>query len=160
MTAARPSGERPDDEIDEVFAQIVAGWDDPAVVPDEHVAGPPQAPATRPDRPPAEPTGSARPFQVAPPGWRVHITPTEEELDEVDGFVPPDPPLPKGDPVFWGAVLGLVLGPILLILLVVTNPYGDKLPMWGAGLLTVTGFALLVSRLPTRHDDDDDGARV
>ncbi|MGD8200856.1 hypothetical protein ACQE98_09345 [Ornithinimicrobium sp. W1679] len=114
--------------------------------------GPP--PAGRPRRPgPAEaggpPEGMATDFRS--------YSPPEEE----DHFVPPPtPPLPAGDLHFWAILVGLVGGP-LLVLLSAVLPVLD--PGWtGLGAaLTVAGFVLLVLRQPRqRHHRDDWGAQV
>lgn len=100
---------------------------------------------------------------LSPVPWRQHTPPPEPEED----FRPAAPaPLPRGDLGFWGALLGVTLGPLWLIYLVVTNPYGSRLEMGLALLMAVGGFALIVARLPRRHqgedrdDADDDGAVV
>lgn len=83
--------------------------------------------------------------------------------DEGEGFTPPPPaPLPPGtDRLFWGALGGLVLGPLLLVWLVVARP---SVGGWATALaiaLTVGGFACLVLRQPGDRDDDPtNGARV
>ncbi|WP_226344925.1 hypothetical protein [Agilicoccus flavus] len=130
----------------------------------DHPSGPE---AAAPSRPPAHGAPPALPTPPVAGGgqaaWRAH-TPAEDDEGE---FVPPTPaPLPRGDLTFWGALLGLVVGPIWLLYLVVAQPYGSRLTMLLAVLLTVGGFGLLVSRLPRRRaseDDDengDDGAVV
>ncbi len=162
----------PDPDIEAAFAAIVAGWDAPSAPPDggsegddghagqaADAASPgpaalPHGPAALPPAPP-EPR---RVFEVAPPGWRVHVPPEPEPEDEE--FEPPDPPLPGWDPLLWCAVAGIVLGPVLLIMLVLFQPYGSKLPMWLAAGMTAGGLGILLARLPGGHDDDDDGARV
>ncbi len=105
-------------------------------------------------------TGVNPPLSQAVP-FRQHIPPPEPEED----FHPAAPaPLPRGDLGFWGAMLGVTLGPLWLIYLVVTNPYGSRLEMGLALVMAVGGFALIVARLPRRHRDedvdDDDGAVV
>lgn len=105
--------------------------------------------------PPVEPAAPA-PADDRPPGWR-----DWEEPDGLpDHFVPePPPPLPAGDLHFWGVVVGLVLGPLLLVLSnVVPVLRGDVWNWLGIGLC-VGGFVLLVLRLP-RQRDGDWGAQV
>lgn len=84
-------------------------------------------------------------------------------MDEDEHFEPgPTAPLPpQEDLQFWGIIVGLVLGPILLLWQVLQS----TVSFWwtvGALGLTVGGFVLLVMRQPhTRDEDDpDDGARV
>ncbi|MEP7160314.1 MAG: hypothetical protein ABI746_04360 [Dermatophilaceae bacterium] len=153
------------DDIDAAFAAIVASWDcgvEPSprspsgdtslgAAPDD-VAQPAELPPA-----PREPQGLV--FDIAPTAWRVHV-PAPEDPAEPDEFEEPDPPLPRWDPLLWCAVAGVVLGPVLLVLLVLFQPYGGRLPLWVAGGMTLGAFGILVSRLPGAHDDDDDGARV
>jgi hypothetical protein len=51
-------------------------------------------------------------------------------------------------------------GPLLLVYLVFFNPNAGSSWILTAIALSVGGFALLVTRLPRHHDDDDDGARL
>jgi hypothetical protein len=90
-----------------------------------------------------------------PARWR-----ESEEVEEDDHFVPPPPPpLPAGDLHFWAIVVGLTVGPLLLVL-------SNALPVldedWGwVGIgLAVAGFVLLVLRQPFRDREDDWGAQV
>lgn len=168
--ATRPgdgAGPGPDPDIDAAFAAIVAGWDAPSAPPDPEADGRDEASSDRaseghvspgPAALPPAPREPRRVFDVAPPGWRVHVPPDPEPEDEE--FEPPDPPLPRWDPLLWCAVAGIVLGPVLLITLVLFQPYGSKLPMWLAAGMTAGGLGVLLARLPGGHDDDDDGARV
>lgn len=150
MTGAPPPPrppEDPQDGYDAAFADIVARLSPPPLE-----SLPPREPS-----PPREPIPDA---DTPPPVWREHIPP--EDPDD-EGYVPPPPaPLPVHDPVFWIALVGCVVGPIWFLYLVATNPHGSRTGMWGAGLLTVVGFALTIFRLPRRAegDPDDDGARV
>lgn len=84
--------------------------------------------------------------------------------DEDEHFRPgPTAPLPPQEDVhFWGIVVGLVAGPMLLLWLVIFRP--DVSDWWVIASLglTVMGFVLLVLRQPRNrdHDDPDNGARV
>jgi hypothetical protein len=84
--------------------------------------------------------------------------------DDEDHFEPgPTAPLPPQEDLhFWGIVVGLVAGPLLLLWLVIVRP--DVSGWWtlGALALTVGGFVLLVLRQPSSRDEDDpdNGARV
>lgn len=154
------------EEVDAAFAEIVARLEEEEE--EESSAPQPEPPAD--DRVPP-----AAPAKPAPVPWRVDPTgsvagallSSDEELfgdkgaeDEDDGFVPPPPAdlPPVHDTTFWLALVGLVLGPVLLVVAVVG---GDDVSSWwarcGIGLLVV-GFGALVSRLPRERDDD--GARV
>lgn len=111
-----------------------------------------------PNGAPPRSTGDRR-APAEPQPWRLHQPPEDPEADH---FVPPRPTPPPGhDAVFWSAFVGCVVGPLWFIYLVLTDPYGARTGLWGAGLLTLCGCALIVWRLPKRRDDDtDDGARV
>lgn len=83
-----------------------------------------------------------------------------EDLDE-EGFVPPDPQLPRGDLVARLAWAGVIGGPLGLLLAAVTR---QSVPTSFLAITVgafVAGFLVLVARLPTEHPDDpDDGAVV
>ncbi|GAB77625.1 hypothetical protein SAMN05421595_1463 [Austwickia chelonae] len=156
MTKPTPQDRTPDDErIDAAFAAIVAEW--------ERDTGPGRS-HTATEKTNSSPVLPARPeprrpsFAVAPEGWRVHLPP--EEVPEDDDFEEPDPPLPRGDLQFWGALAGIVGGPVVFVGWALTGPHTTHLPLWLSGLATAAGFALLVRKLPEQHDEGDDGARV
>ncbi len=94
----------------------------------------------------------------APQAWRAHEV--DDELEE--HFEPPPiAPLPAGDLQFWGILVGMCGGPLLLLYLIFFNRDAGSSWMLTAIGLSVGGFVLLVSRLPRDHqDDDDDGARL
>ena len=158
-------------DVDAEFAAIVAGWDDvpdlPSSLTDADVdagsgaAGSPASPVATPEpqpEPPADP--------VAPPPVADREVPApgivEAALEE-GHFEPPPVQLPGQEDIhFWGIVVGLTLGPILLLWMVF---FGSGHSVWWtyAGVaMTLGGFALLVLRLPKDRDDDDhdSGARV
>lgn len=107
---------------------------------------------------PVEPTQPEAPLVVpASQVWRAH------EVD--DGYEehfepPPTAPLPVGDLQFWGIIAGMGGGPLLLLYLVFFNRNAGSYWLLAAIAMSVGGFALLVSRLPGHHEDDDDGARL
>lgn len=160
---------QPDDDVDAAFARIVSGWDEdgpeeprlpPAPAPDDAVT---EAPSTGRDT--SEP--------VIIPVWRGDTGATVSDLlrDDMSGgaggedeeFTPPTPePLPPmSDRLFWGALGGLVLGPLLLLYLALARPWWSSWATAVAIVLTIIGFACLVMRQPThRGDDPDRGARV
>lgn len=84
------------------------------------------------------------------------------DADDEEGYTPPPPaPLPPlGDRLFWGAVVGLVLGPLGVLWMLLTRSGG----FWSTMLviaLILGGFACIVLRQPTKRGyDPDDGARV
>lgn len=116
-------------------------------------AGPGQPTEPGPDRAP-EPTATD-PLAGLPSQWRM---PTGESiLDEEDGFVPPPPrPLPAGDLNFYGAIGGLVGGPLWLLYLFFFDRYAR--PVWWllACAVFVGGLVLLILRQPEKRDDDWD----
>lgn len=138
-------------------AAATAGAEDWAAPP------PSRAPGERSDSS-APPEASVPPAPSAPSApsahsvsWRAQPTPESE-----DHFEPPPPaPLPAGDLQFWGIVLGLCGGPLLLLYLMVFDRDAGSLWTATAILLTLGGFGLLVARQPHRRPDDgDDGARL
>lgn len=177
-----------DKDVDAQFADIVAHWDDVQSLPDAPGAtvdetryaadgleeGTPPRSAVNPPLEPSTPVTNpppVRPFVV----WRgaeQHDDDTDEEvlpaelsdLGDDEHFVPaPVAPLPpQEDLQFWGILVGLVAGPLLLLWLVLFRP--DVSDWWtlGALALTVGGFVLLVMRQPHSRDEDDpdNGARV
>ena len=103
--------------------------------------------------PQAEPQTDPQPV---PASWRGH-----EVDDDEDHFEPPPvSPLPAGDLQFWAIIVGMCGGPLLLLYLVLFNRDASTYWILIAIALSVGGFALLVSRIPGHHGDDDDGARL
>ncbi|MFD7873213.1 hypothetical protein ACFV5G_03635 [Streptomyces sp. NPDC059766] len=154
---------------DAAWAAIVAGYgeeppDPPGAKPFKTVEDL-ALPAAEPndDKPeekqPARPLGSSVSFAPAL-GPRDYTAPeaSEDDFDEDDEghFVPPEPPpLPDADTTARFAWLGVVGGPILLLVAVVL---GWDMTWWlttlGVGGF-LGGFATLVVRM--RTDDEDDG---
>lgn len=177
-------------DVDAEFAAIVAGWDDVPDLP-ATLTGPGLDPSLHPslDLEPGPETASAGPSKVPPPPTPVvepgaeppretppremppRETPPREtpppgivEAGLEEGhFEPPPVELPPQEDLhFWGIVVGLTLGPILLIWMAL---FGSGHSVWwtyAAIAMSVGGFVLLVLRLPKDHDDDDrdSGARV
>ncbi|PAZ09228.1 hypothetical protein CLM62_47615 [Streptomyces sp. SA15] len=112
---------------------------------------------------PAKPLGGSVSFApgVGPRDYSAP-EPTEEDFDENDEghFVPPEPPpLPAADTTAKFAWLGVLGGPILLLLAVLL---GWEMTWWLAtvgigGFLG--GFATLVMRMRTDDEDDDEPGR-
>ncbi|MFE1029161.1 hypothetical protein ACFW5I_32130 [Streptomyces sp. NPDC058818] len=128
-----------------------------------------------PDRPAADRPASARPLggsvAFAPGvGPRDHslAEPSDDDPGKDDGlgedeeghFVPPEPPpLPEGDTTAKFAWLGVLGGPVLLLLAVVL---GWDMTWWLQTLSIggfLGGFATLVMRMRTGDEDDDDPGR-
>lgn len=112
---------------------------------------------------PAQPLGSSVAFApgVGPRDYSPP-EPPEDDLDEDDEghFVPPEPPpLPEADTTAKFAWLGVLGGPVLLLLAVLL---GWEMTWW---LTTVCiggflgGFATLVVRMRTDDEDGDDPGR-
>ncbi|EPD58094.1 MULTISPECIES: hypothetical protein [Streptomyces] len=112
---------------------------------------------------PARPLGGSVSFApgVGPRDYAA-AEPSEDDFDEDDEghFVPPEPPpLPAADTTAKFAWLGVIGGPILLLLAVVL---GWDMTWWLATLSIggfVGGFATLVVRMRTDDEDDDDPGR-
>ena len=121
---------------------------------------PPVAPSAPPG-PPTTPGAAGRGTAGGQPDPSSRHAEPDEDPEE--HFHPgPTQPLPAGDLQFWGIVIGLTGGPLLLLYLVLFNRDASSLWLLLSIAMTVGGFAMLVSRLP-RHrddDDDDDGARI
>jgi hypothetical protein len=135
---------------------------------------PPPAPGAAADDP-ARPAVNP-PFDATWPVWRGapsgatdEPAEVEEQLDRLDDdddehFEPgPLAPLPpQEDLQFWGIIVGLVGGPLLLLWLVLfRRDVSDWWTFLALGL-TAGGFVLLVMRQPHSRDEDDpdNGARV
>ncbi|MBD3784136.1 MAG: hypothetical protein IE926_14510, partial [Micrococcales bacterium] len=84
----------------------------------------------------------------------------EDAADE-EHFEPPAVHLPPQEDLhFWGAVAGLVAGPLCLLYVAIARPFHST-RWFVAGLaLSLLGFGLLVLRQPRHRDEDDDGARL
>ncbi|MEW2609712.1 hypothetical protein AB0937_05750 [Streptomyces sp. NPDC047880] len=112
---------------------------------------------------PARPLGGSVSFAPGV-GPRDYTTPepAEDDFDEDDEghFVPPEPPpLPTADPTAKFAWLGVLGGPVLLLLAVLL---GWDMTWWlttlGIGGF-LGGFATLVMRMRTDDEEDDDPGR-
>ncbi|MTB72877.1 hypothetical protein GGG17_13060 [Arsenicicoccus sp. MKL-02] len=173
------------DDINARFEEIVARWDDEDGSTSDDLPGegrPGQGAAAGPAHapesvPPPPPTGTPQQRRALDPrlvyrdpasglsmgtdhrSWSPPVDPDDPD----DRYVPPPPaPMPswRSDPVWWAILVGLCAGPLVLLLLVLTGHTTPRIYLWLAGLATVAAFAGLVLRLPSTHDEDDDGARV
>ncbi|MFF6997154.1 hypothetical protein ACFY93_19660 [Streptomyces sp. NPDC008313] len=112
----------------------------------------------------ARPLGSSVAFAPGVGGPRDHTVPepSDSDFDEDDEghFVPPEPPpLPAADTTAKFAWLGVIGGPVVLLLAVLL---GWEMEWWLAtvgigGFLG--GFVTLVARMRTDDDEDDDPGR-
>ena len=126
------------------------------------------------DAEPPAPAGSSTPevTVLSFPVWRGPTGPSitdetpdlgADEDDEDDGFVPPEVALPPGEDLhYWGAVAGLVLGPVMVLYVVFARPFHATWWLLAGIAAIVLGFGLLVLRAPRERDpfDSDDGSRV
>ena len=148
--ADRPKAARATD--DELFAQLIAGFDDPVEAGErtwpaaEDVAD--LAPAPRP-RPTIRPLPVVRALPpVDPRAWVAEEDPDDEH------FVPPTPdPLPRPEAPTRLAIAAVVLGLVLIGLYLVGQVPGLGALLGGCSFLG--GAATLVSRLRVDDDDDD-----
>lgn len=156
---------------------------DPPSDPGAGPTDPPSAPGAEPTDPPSardapadpgaapgrhrqpEPSPRPTPGSDSGPGEETPAGPSWrgwEESDEEEHFIPPTPSLPAGDLHLWAIVIGLLGGPILLILSEVFHVLRQG---WWTPLgivLSVAGVVLLVLRLPRNRDypDSSGGAQV
>ncbi|MGW7430843.1 hypothetical protein ACWGIN_14960 [Streptomyces sp. NPDC054861] len=114
---------------------------------DYRLADPDEEPAEEP----AEETGDGEPAAGSKAGQRA-----AKDDDGEGHFVPPEPPpLPEADATTKFAWLGVVGGPVLMLLAVLL---GWDMTWWMTTLCVggfLGGFATLVARM--KHDDDEDG---
>ncbi|MFG3103210.1 hypothetical protein ACGFZL_22190 [Streptomyces sp. NPDC048182] len=172
--AAAPAEGVPFDE-DAAWAAIVAGYGDepkdpPGAKPFKSVEDLALLePETNDERPEPERPASARPLggsvAFAPGvGPRDHspAEPSDDDLgaDDEGHFVPPEPPpLPDGDTTARFAWLGVLGGPVLLLLAVLL---GWEMTWWLTTLSIggfLGGFATLVVRMRPGDEEDDDPGR-
>lgn len=148
------------EEVDKAFADIVARLDD--------APGPP--PSSSSDEPAA---ASPKAVNPTPVPWRVDPTGSVEKAllsedaelfgGDDERFVPaPTQALPPAtDKTFWVALVGLALGPVLLLVALLGRDSLSSWWAWAGLVLLVAGFGALVMRLPReREDPGDNGARV
>lgn len=142
-------------------------------------AAPSGAPSSEEDPDAAGP--AARPAWVNPSplervvpqaAWR-SATPSDDETKaaaaaaeaelEDEHFEPPEVTLPPQEDLhFWGAVIGLVAGPLMLLYVVFARPFHSTRWFVASVIVSLLGFALLVLRQPRTRDEleGDDGARI
>lgn len=121
---------------------------------------PAEAPTRAGDKP-VKPLGGSVAFApgVGPRDYSVS-EPSEEDFDDGDEghFVPPEPPpLPEADVTSKFAWLGVLGGPVLLLLAILL---GWEMTWWLTTLCIggfLGGFATLVMRMRTDDEDDDPG---
>ncbi|MBS43199.1 MAG: hypothetical protein CMH83_08585 [Nocardioides sp.] len=163
---------------DEAWRAIVDNYGERARLdPDDEVHRRPVAGDRRPDEPdrPGDDSSTYDDQAAAAPqgdeSWRhepdvdpfasLHAAQDADAQDD-EAFVPPEPPpVPETTWDRRAAWFGVIGGPALLLLALVT---GIDLPQWFAVLLVlgfVGGFVYLVARMPREpRDPFDDGARI
>ena len=122
-----------------------------------------EAPRKAEDKP-AKPLGGSVSFAPGVGGPRDYSVaePSDDDLDETDEghFVPPEPPpLPDADVTSKFAWLGVLGGPVLLLLAILL---GWEMTWWLTTLCIggfLGGFTTLVIRMRTDDEDDDDPGR-
>jgi hypothetical protein len=154
---------------DEASTDTVENPEDPEAA--ERDAGEPAAPPVTPRSPWVNP--SPLDVVVPPSAWRAAQEPdaetaaaaaaAEEALAEDEHFEPPEVVLPPQEDLhFWGAVIGLVAGPLMLLWVVFARPSHSVRWFLISVLVSLVGFGLLVLRQPKHRDptSGDNGARV
>lgn len=158
-----PPGAKPFKSVEDL-ALLEAETNDDKPDADKPDANKPEADEPAADRPAsARPLGSSVAFAPGV-GPRDHslAEPSDDDLDEDDEghFVPPEPPpLPEGDTTAKFAWLGVLGGPVLLLLAVVL---GWDMTWWLTTLSIggfLGGFATLFMRMHPGDEDDDDPGR-
>ena len=157
--APQPPKPRTVQDITTAYAALSRAEPDPATQPSPDEDAVPAAPAGAGDAPAAsdEPVEPVEP--VEPQSWRQGPSIDAEE----DHFEPGPVRLPPGEDLgYWGALIGLVGGPLLLLWVALASPFHAGWWILGGIALFLGGFGLLVLRQPAHRDpfDDDDGARV
>lgn len=183
-------GEMDERDVDERFASIVAAWGEPSPATDsdtdtdsgtdadDSVADRASSSTSTDDAPTARPSwvnpspvdglvmGSS--WRVVEPPPPADATSTSDDAappapaaDDDEHFEPPTVELPPQEDLhFWGAVVGLVAGPLCLVYVAMARPFHSTRWFLAGLALSLVGFALLVLRQPRDRDTDDDGARV
>ena len=164
--AGRDAGDVEDDAAAQPEGPPAAEHDSP-----EPDAGEPAVPPAAPRSPWVNP--SPLDVVVPPSAWRA-AEPTdpateaaaqeaEAALADEEHFEPPEVVLPPQEDLhFWGAVIGLVAGPLMLLWVVFARPSHSTRWFIVSVVVSLVGFGLLVLRQPSHRDptSGDNGARV
>ena len=108
------------------------------------------------------PPSAWRTAEPADPTTEAAATAAEAALED-EHFEPPEVVLPPQEDLhFWGAVIGLVAGPLMLLYVVFARPFHSTRWFVIAIVVSLVGFGLLILRQPRHRDptSGDDGARV
>jgi hypothetical protein len=161
---------------DPALADELTDGDAPAEDTDETAvgepdAGEPAAPQSTPRSPwvnpsPLDvvvPSSAWRAAEPADPETQAAAAEAEKALEEDEHFEPPEVVLPPQEDLhFWGAVIGLVAGPLMLLWVVFARPSHSTRWFIVSVVVSLLGFGLLVLRQPKHRDptSGDNGARV
>ncbi len=135
---------------DEIFAEIVAGFDRPAE--GDQAPWPAEEDVNDTADGALDPADEIRTEHAR--AARV-VKPAAEEDEEEHFIPPPPPPLPKADPMTLFAWIALLGGPLYLVLSVFL---GWAVPSWAAFAAVaafIGGFVALVLRMGDEPPDDD-----
>ena len=161
---------------DPALADELTDGDAPAEDTDETAVGEPDAgePAPPPVTPRSPwvnpspldvvvPSSAWRAAEPADPETQAAAAEAEKALEEDEHFEPPEVVLPPQEDLhFWGAVIGLVAGPLMLLWVVFARPSHSTRWFIVSVVVSLLGFGLLVLRQPKHRDptSGDNGARV
>lgn len=182
--------EKPDRDLDKEFEDLIANWDTENGDTEKGDTGngdtalptnsPEQPDAAQPSSPPAAPTSPPQGVNIwrGPTIWRPaedafasgpagplpdgnHNDDDDHQDDDEEGFEPQPVHLPPQEDLhFWGIVVGLVGGGLLLLYVAATGVSRSSWWFLAAIGLFVGGFALLILRQPHERDTSDDGTRL
>jgi hypothetical protein len=167
-----PADDPPDGPtVEPAPADDVTDSDSPAEETGEADAGEPAAPQATPRSPWVNPSpldvvvpaSAWRAAEPADPVTQAAAEEAEKALAEDEHFEPPEVVLPPQEDLhFWGAVIGLVAGPLMLLWVVFARPSHSTRWFIVSVVVSLVGFALLVLRQPKHRDptSGDNGARV
>lgn len=168
------TSEQPERDLDKEFESLVANWD---ATPFGDALPDPESP----ERPDADAAAESRPGPIPPPGvnvwrgptmWRPaerafdegpsgHLADGPDDEDEEDSFTPAPVHLPPQEDIhFWGIVVGIVGGGLLLLWVALSGAQRSSWWFLAALGLFIGGFTLLILRQPRDRDLGDDGTRV
>ncbi len=138
------TAERPERDLDKEFEALIANWD------------PTPSPSPEPSDPPSQDPPPGVNVWRGPTNWR----PPEDSAAE-DDFTPAPVHLPPQEDLhFWGIVVSITGGGLLLLWLILTDVHRSSWWYYGALGLLIGGFALLILRQPRNRDLTDDGTRI
>ena len=154
--------EQPERDLDKEFEELVSRWDATGPLdPPPPVSRPAQAPEDPPRSPPPGVNIWRGPTSWTPPESLPAGEPVTSEDEDDDEFRPEPVVLPPQEDLhFWGIVVGLVGGGLLLLYVALTGASTSSLWFLAALGLFVGGFALLILRQPRERDTTDDGTRL